>query len=180
MNTNSNSPIPQLRFLDLVRERIRLRHLSYKTEQHYIGWIRRFILFHGKRHPKNMGEEEIVAFLSDLAIKRNCAPGTQNQALNALVFLFRNVLDREIGKFKSIIWARRKQRVPPFFKEVATLLLGAADLLKQRCSDDCSVCVIVQYSELCSMLNVKRRLSPCGLAIALTQLRPNSTSCVII
>lgn len=112
MKTNNNSPIPQLRFLDLVRERIRLRHLSYKTEQHYIGWIRRFILFHGKRHPKNMGEEEIVAFLSDLAIKRNCAPGTQNQALNALVFLFRNVLDREIGKFKSITWARRKQRVP--------------------------------------------------------------------
>jgi hypothetical protein len=77
-----------IKFLDLVRERIRLRHLTYTTEKSYIGWIRRFILFHAKKHPQEMGEEHIVAFLSDLAVQRNCAPGTQNQALNALVFLF--------------------------------------------------------------------------------------------
>ena len=102
----------QPRFMDVVRERIRLRHLSYKTEQHYMAWIRRFILFHGKRHPKEMGEEEFAGFLSHLAIDRNCAPGTQNQALNSIVFLFRHVLNRELGQLKSVSWARRKQRVP--------------------------------------------------------------------
>jgi site-specific recombinase XerD len=98
--------------LDVVRGMIRLRHLSYTTEKHYLHWIRRFIRFHGKRHPRDMGEQEIVAFLSDLAIKRDCAPGTQNQALNAIVFLFKNVLGRELGEFKNVRWARRKQRVP--------------------------------------------------------------------
>ena len=91
-----------IRFLDLVRERIRLRHLSYTTEKSYIGWIRRFIVFHGKKHPQEMEEEHIVAFLSDLAVQRNCSPATQNQALNALVFLFRHVLNRNIGEFKGI------------------------------------------------------------------------------
>ena len=113
-----------IRFLDLVRERIRLRHLSYTTEKSYIGWIRRFILFHGKKHPQEMEEEHIVAFLSDLAVQRNCSPATQNQALNALVFLFRHVLNRNIGEFKGIMWARRKQRVPEVMtrEEVARVL----------------------------------------------------------
>lgn len=110
--------------LDVVRQCIRLRHLSYTTEKSYLHWIRRFIRFHGKRHPRDMGEQEIVAFLSDLAIKRNCAPGTQNQALNAIVFLFRNVLGRELGEFKNIQWARRKQRAPEVMtrEEVASVL----------------------------------------------------------
>jgi integron integrase len=109
---------------EAVREAIRLRHLSYTTEKHYLHWIRRFILFHGKRHPKDMGEPEIVAFLSDLAIRRNCAPGTQNQALNAIVFLFKNVLGRDLGQFKNIQWARRKQRAPEVMtrEEVAAVL----------------------------------------------------------
>jgi integron integrase len=98
--------------LEVVRENIRLRHLSYATEKHYLHWIRRFIRFHCKRHPKDMGEPEIVAFLSDLAIQRDCAPGTQNQALNAIVFLFRNVLGRDLGEFKNVQWARRKRRAP--------------------------------------------------------------------
>lgn len=73
------------RFLDVVREKIRLRHLSYNTEQHYLGWIKRFILFHNKQHPELMaGEPEISAFLSHLAVAMNCSPSTQNQALNAL------------------------------------------------------------------------------------------------
>ncbi len=101
------------RFLDVVREKIRLRHLSYKTEQHYLGWIKRFILFHKKQHPELMaGEPEISAFLSHLAVAMNCSPSTQNQALNALVFLFRNVLDRNLGVLKSVTWARRRQHVP--------------------------------------------------------------------
>jgi site-specific recombinase XerD len=101
----------RITFLDLVRERIRLRHLSYTTEKSYIGWIRRFIVFHGKKHPQEMEEEHIVAFLSDLAVQRNCSPATQNQAINVLVFLFRHVLNRNIGEFKGIMWARRKQRI---------------------------------------------------------------------
>jgi integron integrase len=100
------------RFMEVVRERIRLRHLSYATEKHYLGWIYRFIIFNGKRHPKEMGEEEIERFLSHLAVARNCSPGTQNQALNALVFLFRNVVARDLGRLKNVSWARQKRRVP--------------------------------------------------------------------
>lgn len=113
-----------IKFLDLARERIRLRHLSYTTEKSYIAWIRRFIIFHGKLHPKEMGEEHIVAFLSDLAVRRNCSPGTQNQALNALVFLFRHILNRDVGEFKGIMWSRRKRRVPEVMtrEEVASVL----------------------------------------------------------
>ncbi len=106
--TNTNPP----KLLDVVRQRIRLRHLSYTTEKSYIGWIQRFVRFHGRRHPKEMGEAEIVSFLSYLAIERNCSPATQNQALNALVFLFKHVLGRDLGKLKNITWAKRKQRVP--------------------------------------------------------------------
>ena len=115
---------PPRMLLDVVREMIRLRHLSYTTEKHYLHWIRRFVRFHGKRHPRDMGEPEIVSFLSDLAIKRNCAPATQNQALNAIVFLFKNVLGRELGEFKNIRWARRKQRAPEVMtrEEVASVL----------------------------------------------------------
>jgi site-specific recombinase XerD len=98
--------------LEVVREVIRLRHLSYKTEKHYLHWIRRFVVFNGRRHPAQIGEDEIAAFLSHLAIDRDCAPYTLNQALDAIVFLFKNVLGRELGQFRNIQWARRKQRAP--------------------------------------------------------------------
>ena len=91
------------RFMDLVRERIRLRHLSYATEKHYVGWIHRFILFHGKRHPKDMGEEEIEQFLSHLAIKRDCAPGTQNPTIS---LRDRARASRTYDDFKSTIRPR--------------------------------------------------------------------------
>ncbi len=109
-NPKPHSARPKL--LDVVRQRIRLRHLSYTTEKSYLGWIHRFVRFHGKRHPKEMGEEEIVSFLSHLAIERSCSPATQNQALNALVFLFKHVLGRDLGTLKNIVWAKRKQRAP--------------------------------------------------------------------
>lgn len=80
------------RLLDQVRELIRIRHYSIRTEQAYVQWIRRFILFHGKRHPREMGGEELTAFLSHLATQRNVAASTQNQALNAILFLYRDVL----------------------------------------------------------------------------------------
>ena len=80
------------RLLDQVRELIRIRHYSIRTEQAYVQWIRRFILFHDKRHPLELGAGEVTAFLSHLAVKRNVAASTQNQALNAILFLYRDVL----------------------------------------------------------------------------------------
>lgn len=95
--THSSSGAPP-RLLDQVREIIRIRHYSIRTEQAYVHWIRRFILFHDKRHPRDMGAPELTAFLSDLAIKRNVAASTQNQALNALLFLYRDVLGAILSK----------------------------------------------------------------------------------
>ena len=98
--------------LEVVREQAQLRLLSYTTEKHYVAWIRRFVNFHQKRSPKEMGEEEIEQYLTYLAVERNVAPSTQMQALNAIVFLFREVLGRELGRFKNIRWATRRQHVP--------------------------------------------------------------------
>jgi len=103
------------RLLDRVREAIRLRHYSIRTEQAYLGWIRRFILFHGKRHPNKMGAVEIEAFLNHLASQQNVAASTQNQALNALVFLYRHVLDRDVGNLDGLIRAKRPYRLPVVF-----------------------------------------------------------------
>jgi site-specific recombinase XerD len=87
---------PPPRLLDQVRQAIRLKHYSYRTEQTYVAWIRRYILFHDKRHPKEMGIEEVQAFLSHLAVVENVAASTQNQALSALLFLYKVVLDQEL------------------------------------------------------------------------------------
>ena len=76
------------RLLDLARQAARLRHLSRRTERAYVGWIRRFVLFHAKRHPIDMGATEVTRFLSALAIERNVSASTQNQALAALLFLY--------------------------------------------------------------------------------------------
>lgn len=83
---------PPPRLLDQVRERIRTRHYSLRTEKAYVDWIKRFILHHGKRHPRDMGGVEVEAFLSSLAVERHVAASTQNQALAALLFLYREVL----------------------------------------------------------------------------------------
>ncbi|GAH18084.1 unnamed protein product, partial [marine sediment metagenome] len=80
------------KFLDHVREVIRTNHFSYSTEKTYIGWIYRFIIFHNKRHPEEMGGKEIAEFLTYLAVERKVSASTQNQALNALVFLHKKVL----------------------------------------------------------------------------------------
>jgi hypothetical protein len=80
------------RFLDQVRAQLCLKHYSLRTERAYVGWIRRFILAHGKRHPRDMGVTEGEGFLTTLAVEGKVAAGTQNQALSALLFLFRKVL----------------------------------------------------------------------------------------
>ena len=97
------------KFLEQVRTILRTRHYSLRTEEAYLGWMRRFILFHGKRHPREMGEAEVAAFLNDLAGPRGVAAATQNQALNALLFLFEVVLERKLGVIEGL---RRVQRPP--------------------------------------------------------------------
>ncbi len=99
-------------FLGRVREVLRGRHYSYRTEQTYIFWIRRFILFHRKTHPEHMGEAQVARFLTHLAVERRVSPSTQNQALNALVFLYRHVLGRALGEIGSVVRARRRPRIP--------------------------------------------------------------------
>jgi integron integrase len=105
---------------------MRVKHYSLRTEQTYWEWIRRFILYHGKRHPREMGAGEVGVFLSDLAVRLRVAASTQNQALNALVFLYREVLHQELGIIEGVVRAKRPQRVPVVLSkgEVQGLLGG--------------------------------------------------------
>ncbi len=100
------------RLLEQVRRAIRVRHYSVRTEQTYVHWIRAFILHHQKRHPREREPEAIRDFLSHLAVERSVAPATQNQALNALVFLYRHVLDVEPGPFDTFTQAKTRERLP--------------------------------------------------------------------
>jgi integron integrase len=100
------------RLLDRVRRHLRVKHYSIRTEQAYVDWIKRFILFHGKRHPNEMAEPEISAFLTHLAVNRNVAASTQNQALSALLFLYQEVLERKLGFMDNIERVKRPPKVP--------------------------------------------------------------------
>lgn len=100
------------RLLDQVKKAIQVRHYSIRTEQAYIHWVKNYIYFHKKKHPKEMGDVEISAFLSYLASERNVSASTQNQALNALVFLYRKVLGIEVGVFKDLERAKKPKRLP--------------------------------------------------------------------
>jgi integron integrase len=100
------------RLLDQVRDTLRVRHYSLRTEEAYVQWIKRFILFHEKHHPLEMGEREITAFLTHLAVDRNVAPSTQNQALAAILFLYKNVLGRELDWMDDVVRAKRAERIP--------------------------------------------------------------------
>ena len=122
---SSPSGAPKPRLLDRVRQAMRTRHLSPKTEEAYVGWIKRFIFFHGKRHPIEMGEAEIGRFLSSLASDSHVAASTQNQALNALLFLYHQVLEKEIGLIQGVVRAKRPRRLPVILtKEEIKRLLG--------------------------------------------------------
>jgi integron integrase len=112
------------RLLDQVREVIRIRHYSIRTEQAYVQWIRRFILFNGKRHPREMGAPELTAFLSDLATQHHVAASTQNQALNAILFLYRDVLNIDLPWLAEVQRAKKPQHLPIVFtrEEVKALL----------------------------------------------------------
>ena len=116
----------KLKLLDQVRQEIRLRHYSIRTEQAYVSWIRRYIFFHGKRHPKEMGKKEIETFLSHLAEQRKVAASTQNQAFNALIFLYSQVLKLEVGEGIDAVRAKLPQRLPNVLsKEQVVKVLGS-------------------------------------------------------
>ena len=100
------------KLLDRMRAEIRVRHYSIRTEETYLDWARRFILFHDKRHPKDMGADEVQGFLSYLAVERNVASSTQNQAKSALLFLYREVLHIELPWLDEVVAAKMGKRLP--------------------------------------------------------------------
>lgn len=114
----------QPKLMDLMHEALRSRHYSPRTEKAYCSWVKRYIRFHNIRHPNEMGEAEINAFLTHLAVEEKVSSSTQNQALAALLFLYRYVLDRPLGDLGAVIRARKPQRVPVVMtpEEVASVL----------------------------------------------------------
>jgi len=112
------------KFLARVQSVIRARYLSIRTEEAYVHWIRRFILHHGKRHPEKLGEADVAEFLTHLAVTARVSPSTQNQALNALVILYKHVLDSPLGDIQGAVRAKRSPKVPVVLsrEEVASVL----------------------------------------------------------
>ncbi len=112
------------RLLEQVRYAIRTKHYSLRTEEAYVEWIKRFIFFHNKRHPNEMSAAEINQYISNLAVNRNVAASTQNQALCAIMFLYKEVLNKDVGDLGNIIWAKKPKKLPVVFtrEEVKTVL----------------------------------------------------------
>lgn len=116
------------RLLDRMREAIQVRHLARNTERAYVHWVKRFIHFHARRHPLDMAEAEVQAFLTSLAVRDHVAASTQNQALAALLFLYEHVLGRPLDRMAGIVRARRPKRLPAVLNadEVRLVLDGLA------------------------------------------------------
>ena len=121
-----------MKLLDQVRDVIRKRHYSIRTEEAYVQWIKRFILFHGKRHPKDMGKTEISAYISYLATHGKVASSTQNQALNAIIFLYKQVLNMEIGDLCQMERAKKPEKLPVVLSknEVRQVLAGLSGQIR--------------------------------------------------
>jgi integron integrase len=115
--TPQSRPTAKLRLLDQVRQTVRRKHYSIRTEEAYVDWIKRYIFFHHKRHPAEMGEQEIEQFLNHLAVQKQVAAATQNQALSALIFLYREVLGKEIRWMENLERAKLPQRLPVVLTE---------------------------------------------------------------
>lgn len=113
------------RLLDQVRDRMRVKHYSMRTEDTYLQWIRRFIFFHGKKHPRDMGGPQVEAFLSHLATERCVAASTQNQALSALLFLYREALQIDLPWLDGLVRAKRPKHVPVVLTEIEVRALPA-------------------------------------------------------
>ncbi len=112
MNDKDTSVSQPPKLLDQLRDRIRVKHYSIRTEQQYVQWVRRFILFHGKRHPREMGAAEVEAFLTHLAVKGQVSASTQNQALSALLFVYKEVLGVDLPWLTDVTRAKTPQRLP--------------------------------------------------------------------
>jgi integron integrase len=114
-----------MKLVDQIRDAIRLRHYSLRTEQTYVSWFVRFVKFNNMRHPSEMGEDEVRAFLTDMASRQDCSASTQNQALNAIVFVYKHVLNKPLGQIDAVR-ARRKERLPVVLTvEETKRILGA-------------------------------------------------------
>ena len=113
----TNPPKTKPKLLDQVRAIIRAKHYSYRTEESYVNWIKRYILFHNKRHPQKMGENEINQFLTHLAVNRKVSASTQNQALCAIIFLYKHVLKIDIDDLGEMVWAKKPKRLPMVFSK---------------------------------------------------------------
>src|SRR5262249_22850709 len=124
MDTGEDSVTEPPKLLDRVRHKIRLRHYSLRTEQAYLDWIKRFILFHGKRHPETLGAPDVEAFLTHLAVERKVAAATQNLAKSSILFLYRDVLERDLPWLQNVERARAPARLPVVLArgEVAAVL----------------------------------------------------------
>jgi integron integrase len=120
----TTGPQNKPKLLDQVRQLMRVRHYSIRTEEAYVGWIRRYILFHGKRHPSELNESHVSQFLSALAVEGRVAASTQNQAFNALLFLYKEVLRRELGFIGEAVRVKRPPKLPVVLSpaEVRTVL----------------------------------------------------------
>src|SRR6478609_560951 len=105
-------PSRPVTLVDVVRENIRLRHYSFRTENAYVGWIRRFVRFCGRRHPRELGATEITTFLTHLAVDLKVTASTQNQALQSLIFLYRVVLQMDLPDLSRVVRASKPQRLP--------------------------------------------------------------------
>jgi len=108
----TSSEVQPPKLLDRLRDAIRTRHYSLRTEEAYVGWVRRFILFHRKRHPAEMGEAEINQFLTHLAVTRDVSASTQNQALSGILFLYQQVLEKDLGPLEGLVRAKKPLRLP--------------------------------------------------------------------
>ena len=141
---------PPPRLLDQLREQIRLRHYSLRTEKAYVQWVRRFILFHSKQHPRDMGKEEIELFLSHLATDRKVSAATQNQAMSALLFLYRQVLHMEPAWLSDVVRARRPAKLP------TVLTPAEVQLLLSELSGSAYLCAGLMYGAGLRLLETLR------------------------
>ena len=125
------------KLLDKVRETLRIKHYALRTEQAYVNWIKRFILFHDKRHPREMGATEVRAFLAHLAVEEHVSASTQTQALSALLFLYRQVLNLPLDDMNiREIRARKPKRLPTVLtrsevQEIIKAMSGSTKLMTQ-------------------------------------------------
>jgi site-specific recombinase XerD len=108
------------KLLNQVRNVIRTKHYSIRTEQSYTDWIKRYIFYHNKQHPENLNEKHISEFLTHLAVQKNVASSTQNQALCAILFLYKNVLQIPVGELENLTRAKRPEKLPVVFTQDET------------------------------------------------------------